>query len=92
MEDNKLEIVKNKLIAIYGDRYDFDSINTFKVHNKVKIICKKHGEFFQRLDHLLSGHSCRKCSAENASLLKRFTFSDFLKKHKKNIIINMTIH
>ena len=62
---NKKLIGKNKFIERsiekWGDLYDYSKVNYNKVYEKVEIICKKHGSFFQRpFDHL-HGHGCPVC-------------------------------
>ena len=46
---------------IYGDRYIYDDTVYTKMENKVKIICPKHGEFWQKPYDHLHGHGCPKC-------------------------------
>lgn len=47
---------------IYGDKYDYSQTKYVNTYTKVKIICPKHGEFWQRPDHHLSGFGCPHCS------------------------------
>jgi hypothetical protein len=54
----------DKLKAIYGETYDYSAVKYMNNHVKVDIICKKHGAFKQRPDHLYTGIGCQKCSAE----------------------------
>ena len=43
----------SKAKAVHGDRYDYSKVEYVNNQTKVCIICKKHGEFWQRpLDHL----------------------------------------
>lgn len=46
---------------LYGDDYIYDETEYVKMTDKVKIICKKHGEFWQRPYDHLNGHGCPKC-------------------------------
>lgn len=48
-------------IVIHGDKYDYSLVEYKHVHQKVKIICKKHGEFKQSPTHHLRGSGCAKC-------------------------------
>ena len=75
-----LEIFIEKAKEIHGDKYDYSKVNYKGFHDKVCILCKEHGEFWQTPAHHLSGQGCRKC---NESKLERIT-RIFLKKH--NII------
>lgn len=46
----------------YGDRFDTSKVNYVNNKTKITLICPEHGEFEIRLDHLLNGHNCPKCS------------------------------
>ncbi len=54
------EFIKNS-ISIHGDRYDYSNCTYTGIFNKVKIICKKHGEFEQAAKNHLNGQGCRQC-------------------------------
>lgn len=55
------EFIK-KSQAKHGDSYDYSKSVYINSKSKVKIICKKHGEFLQTAsDHYLSGCGCQKC-------------------------------
>ena len=47
--------------AAHGDRYDYALVDLKTVHDKVEIICKEHGPFWQTPHNHESGHGCRKC-------------------------------
>ena len=47
--------------SIYGNSYIYDETEYTKMENKVKIICPKHGEFWQKPYDHLHGHGCPKC-------------------------------
>lgn len=55
-------------IAAHGDRYDYNLVNYKTAKNKVRIICKKHGEFLQMPSEHLSGKGCRKCADNDNSV------------------------
>lgn len=46
---------------IYGDKYTYTETKYDKMQDKVKIICPKHGEFWQKPYDHLHGHGCPKC-------------------------------
>lgn len=50
-----------KARKIHGDRYDYSKVVYTGTENKVKIICRIHGEFVQTPHHHLSGEGCPKC-------------------------------
>lgn len=69
-----------KAIKIHGDNYIYSEVDYINSSSKVKIICKKHGEFFQAPSGHLSGKGCTKCAAETNSLKLSFTKEDFIKR------------
>ena len=49
--------------AAHGERYDYSLVDFKTIHyDKVKIICKEHGPFWQAPDDHECGHGCRKCA------------------------------
>lgn len=54
------DFIKNSL-SIHGDKYDYSNSNYTGIFNKVKIICKNHGEFEQIAKNHLNGQGCREC-------------------------------
>lgn len=51
----------DKAKAIHGDKYDYSDVEYLGSKAKVRIVCRKHGTFWQPPADHLSGHSCRKC-------------------------------
>lgn len=52
--------------TIFGDKYNFDKINTDgNCFSKVTVVCQKHGDFSIRLTDLLKGSGCRQCYLDN---------------------------
>ena len=51
-----------KAKSIHGEKYDYSKVNYINCETNIKIICKKHGEFEQRPQGHLNGHSCVKCA------------------------------
>lgn len=64
MNIEKLENVINRFKSIHGERYDYSLVDCYKSRSKVKIICKKHGEFSQSVSSHLIGQGCNKCAIE----------------------------
>ena len=58
---------------IHGDEYDYSNVLYVHSKEKVKIICKTHGEFLQRPDAHLRGQRCLKCE-------RRMTIPEFIQK------------
>ena len=61
--DTQSFIKKAKLV--HGGRYDYSVTKYKSGTEKVAIICKKHGVFYQVASGHLAGHGCPKCSFEN---------------------------
>lgn len=63
---------------IHGDKYDYSKV-VYKVsHEKVCIICPKHGDFWQTPSDHLRGSGCPACGIEHRSEQKRFSQEDFI--------------
>jgi len=58
-----LHILIDRLKNI-DDRYDYSLIDYKHMHKKVKVVCKKHGEFEQTPINLLNGFLCKECKKE----------------------------
>lgn len=54
------EVIED-FIKIHGDRYDYSNVEYINNHTKIRIICKKHGEFCQTPNNHLFGVGCPKC-------------------------------
>lgn len=46
---------------MHGDKYDYSKVEYINSHERVCIICPKHGEFSQSATNHLSGQGCYKC-------------------------------
>jgi len=53
-----------KAIRIHGDRYDYSKVYYENIRTEVAIICKVHGEFWQRPVVHLNAHGCPMCSSK----------------------------
>lgn len=78
---------------IHGDKYDYELVKYNNVNDKVKIICKKHGIFEQRLYDHLGGHGCPHCAnliskSENEiyDFLSNLIGSENVIKHDRQIL------
>jgi hypothetical protein len=74
--NNEEFILKSRLI--HSDKYDYSKVEYVNSKNKVKIICKKHGEFSQRPDNHLNGQDCPYCFGTFKS-----NEEEFIKKSKE---------
>ncbi len=52
---------------IHGDKYDYSLTKTFRAREFVTIICKKHGEFAQRVSAHKQGQGCPTCARGSGS-------------------------
>lgn len=61
---------------VHGDTYDYSELEYTKLNTKGKIICKKHGPFFQYLvSHIQAARGCPECAG-----MKKHTIETFIKK------------
>jgi hypothetical protein len=72
-----------KARKIHGEKYDYSMVVKPLDRNKIKIICKIHGQFSLSAGHHLAGRGCKKCTRENIRFL---AMNEFIKK--ANIIHN----
>ena len=57
-----------KAKAVHGDKYDYSLTKYINSKTKVRIICRKHGEFEQTPEKHLAGQGCEKCFRKSLSL------------------------
>ena len=62
-------VVIDKFKNVHGDLYNYDNVNYIDSNTKVDIVCKKHGNFKQRIDSHLSGCGCPNCKTSSGELL-----------------------
>lgn len=60
--DNETFIKKSK--SIHGDRYDYLHDSFISENHNVKVVCKKHGIFEQKMDNHFRRDGCKKCKTE----------------------------
>ncbi|MBQ5971356.1 MAG: hypothetical protein IJL45_02985 [Prevotella sp.] len=75
---NKPKITTEEFIkkaqAMHGNKYDYSKVEYVDAQTDVCIICKQHGEFWQRPSHHTAGRGCKKCATEvNAGKLRYWT-------------------
>lgn len=71
------EQVIQDFIKVHGNRYDYSKVKYTRSDEKICIICKEHGEFWQIPDNHLQGHGCPKCNSSKGELL----IEQFLKEN-----------
>ena len=70
-----IEEIKEKI----GDKYDYSKVEYLGSKMPMTFICKKHGEFKMRYDHIIHGSGCPKCALEHKMCSK----SEFIKRAKE---------
>ena len=82
------EIVE-KCKAIHGDRYVYpNDMLERKINNKVPIICRKHGEFWQVLYNHYKGCGCPKCGGNHKYTTEEYKQILSSKLQNNNILID----
>ena len=72
----------SKCILIHKNKYDYSLVDYRNSREKVKIVCKTHGEFEQLPYNHLLGKGCNLCNPNFGSKLELDTFVDMCnKKH-----------
>ena len=74
------EIIK-KAREIHGDKYEYGEYLGYNTN--MKIVCPKHGEFWQTPHAHLSGCGCQKCYDERRGQARKLSTEKFIEKAKK---------
>jgi hypothetical protein len=69
-----------QFISQHGDRYDYSKVDYKGDKNNILIICKEHGEFWQRAIAHANGRNCNKCMNEQVGLNSRLTRDEFIER------------
>lgn len=71
-----LETIIDRIKNVHGNKYDYSLVEYKGIKEKIKIICKTHGSFEQKVwDHIL-GEGCKKCHFD----LRRKTTEEFIEE------------
>jgi Zn finger protein HypA/HybF involved in hydrogenase expression len=71
----------------HGDRYDYSKVVWKNVHEKVEIVCPKHGSFWQvPYSHYYNGCSCPDCAREEWQSKGEKYLGDWLTSHGFNVV------
>jgi len=68
-----------KAVAVHGDVYDYSRSVYLSDKEKIEIICKKHGSFWQQAGSHKSGAGCRHCAVEISKNNRKNSFSKIIK-------------
>ena len=74
-----IEIAK----SVHNDKYDYSKTEYINSSTKVRVICPKHGEFWQMPNNHLRGQGCPICKNEKKSLISTSNTEEFVKKAKQ---------
>lgn len=70
---SKFQLTKEQFIEkaeeIHGNLYDYSQVEYVNAHNKVIIICSKHGKFIQEPNSHIHGNGCPKCACSGRSAM-----------------------
>lgn len=81
-------IKKASLVHNYIYKYDLASFNN--LHDKIKIICSKHGVFEQEANNHLRGEGCPLCAKESKKSKGCQTIEKFLNENKIEFLTEYT--
>jgi very-short-patch-repair endonuclease len=78
--EKKLSTIEfiEKAKLVHRDKYDYSLVKYINSTTKIKIICREHGEFEQRLYDHLNGSGCFKCSIENRIIKRTKSIEEFI--------------
>lgn len=79
---NTEEFIKRSK-EVHGDQYDYSKTIYKRKSEKVLIICREHGEFYQRPDVHYNGAGCLLCGRKRHSDNIRFNTEDFIRISNK---------
>lgn len=67
---------------VHNNKYDYSNVVYKNNRTKVRIVCNKHGDFYQTPDAHKRGQGCPKCGKESDKYFK-YTFEEFKTKAEK---------
>lgn len=74
----------NKATKLHNNMFNYSQVEYINADTKVKIICKKHGEYLQTPGcHLTTKHGCPNCANEDQSEKRTDTVEQFIEKASK---------
>lgn len=86
-DKSKQEVIQN-FVTTHGNKYDYSEIpDSPKSHEKVPIICPKHGKFLQTVYNHSIGQGCPKCAIEKNAERQTYTWDqlkDILSRRHNN--------
>lgn len=87
------DFVSRSIIA-HGDKYDYSLSEYFNQSKKLKVVCKKHGEFLIAPANHMRGQGCNRCGAKKRAKSKTITHQEviakFVERHGDRYIYDKT--
>lgn len=84
---NTQEWFIQKFKEIHDEKYDYSKVKYTLNHEKIEIICSKHGSFFQTpTSHFYAKAGCKKCYSEEQSKNLRLNSNELVNKIDKDIL------
>lgn len=81
-----------RAIKIHGEgKYDYSKVKYINNHVKICIICKIHGEFYQKPNNHLSGHGCENCTiiSSGEKFIKKWLVSNNVEYKQQQTYSNL---
>lgn len=72
-----------KARSVHGDKYGYEKSMYISAKDKIEIVCRNHGSFFQIADTHLSGAGCQKCTLEMLHSEKQKCTEEYIEDAKK---------
>ena len=63
-----VDVVMKRFKENHGDTYDYSLVEYTNTETPVTILCKKHGEFYQRPNNHMKGTGCPKCFCKKSKM------------------------
>jgi len=79
----KINDVINRFKEVHSNYYDYTFVEYKNSQIKVKIVCPKHGAFFQTPDNHWNGNGCNRCASIRGGILNRKSQDEFLQQANK---------
>ena len=72
--------VQNKLLAVYGDKYDFSNSVYHGSKKPLSFVCSDHGEVTIKAERALNGFGCPECGKAKGRISKRLGREEIIKR------------
>ena len=69
--------------SVHGDRYDYSKANFTTSHEKIRIICPEHGEFYQCPSSHYGGEKCPLCANSENAEKRKLGVEEFIRRARE---------